>query len=212
VMSAYNKVDGQWCAENSYLLNETLKKRWGFKGFVVSDWGSTYSTAATLNAGLDLEMPGGEPMSQAAVDDAVRRMLRIMFTAGLFDQPHRGGGSVDTPEQRALARTAATAAVVLLKNAGAVLPLGGPRIRSIAVIGPNAAVARTGGGGSSRVNPNYAITPLDGIKERAGSRIRVEYAQGSPWRAKNPPRRYHRQRSNSDARPWILPVNPMPQW
>ena len=62
VMTAYNKVNGQWCAENPFLLTETLRKRWGFKGFVVSDWGSTYSTAGTINAGMDLEMPGGEPM------------------------------------------------------------------------------------------------------------------------------------------------------
>jgi beta-glucosidase len=219
VMSAYNKVNGQWCAENSYLLNETLKKRWGFQGFVVSDWGSTYSTAPTLNAGMDLEMPGGAPMlswlnlpktkeagngcgwltgprvldavksgatSQTTVDDAVRRILRIMFRAGLFDRPHNGGGSLDTPEQRTFARTAATASLVLLKNTGAVLPLEQPRIRSIAVIGPNAAVARTGGGGSSRVDPNYGIPPLDGIKERAGTRIRIGYAQGVSMEGEEP--------------------------
>jgi beta-glucosidase len=62
VMSAYNKLNGVYCAENSFLLTDVLQKEWGFKGFVVSDWGSTYSTAATVNAGMDLEMPGGEPM------------------------------------------------------------------------------------------------------------------------------------------------------
>jgi beta-glucosidase len=62
VMSAYNKVNGQYCAENAYLLHDVLQKQWGFKGFVISDWGSTYSTAGTVNAGMDLEMPGGEPM------------------------------------------------------------------------------------------------------------------------------------------------------
>ena len=62
VMSAYNKVNGQYCAESAYLLHDVLKKQWGFKGFVISDWGSTYSTAGTVNAGMDLEMPGGEPM------------------------------------------------------------------------------------------------------------------------------------------------------
>ncbi len=211
VMSAYNKVNSQWCAENPYLLTETLKKRWGFKGFVVSDWGSTYGTESSLNAGLDLEMPGGEPMlrwlnlprtkaagngggwltgpkvldslksgrvSEATVDDAVRRILRVMFTAGLFDHSHEPGAPIDTPEQRALARIAATESIVLLKNTGGVLPLNASRVRSIAVIGPNAAIARTGGGGSSRVNPNYAVSPLDGIKERAASEIRVAYAQG----------------------------------
>ncbi len=211
VMNAYNKVGGQYCAENPFLLAETLKKRWGFQGFVISDWGSTYSTAGAVNAGMDLEMPGGEPMRrwfarpatqqagngagwlseekvlaavaagevrQSAVDDSVRRILRVMFTAGLFDRPHLGGGEVDTPEQRAMARTAATESMVLLKNEGSLLPLDGRRTRSVAVIGPSAAVARTGGGGSSLVRPKYAVTPFDGIKEAAGGRVLVSYAMG----------------------------------
>jgi beta-glucosidase len=217
VMSAYNKVNGQWCAENPYLLTDTLRKRWGFRGFVISDWGSTYSTA-TINAGMDLEMPGGEPMrlwaskpetmrdgngagwltadkvlaavsaggvSQAAVDDSVRRILRVMFTAGLFDRPHADGDragrradDVDTPEQRQIARTAANESIVLLKNSGGLLPLSAERTPKIAVIGPNAAVARTGGGGSSLVRPNYAVTPLDGIREAAGPRADIVHALG----------------------------------
>ncbi|MGA2576298.1 MAG: glycoside hydrolase family 3 C-terminal domain-containing protein [Bryobacteraceae bacterium] len=218
VMSAYNKVNGQWCAENPYLLTDTLRKRWGFRGFVISDWGSSYSTAATINAGMDLEMPGGEPMrlwaskpetmrdgngagwltadkvlaavsaggvSQAAVDDSVRRILRVMFTAGLFDRPHADGDragrradDVDTPEQRQIARTAANESIVLLKNSGGLLPLSAERTPKIAVIGPNAAVARTGGGGSSLVRPNYAVTPLDGIREAAGPRADIVHALG----------------------------------
>ena len=123
VMSAYNKVNGKWCAENPFLLTDTLQKAWGFKGFVISDWGSTYSTEATASSGMNLEMPGGAmlakflalpvvheagfmggylvedkvltalksgTLSQAAVDDSVRRMLRIMFTTGLFDKPKPG--------------------------------------------------------------------------------------------------------------------------
>jgi beta-glucosidase len=211
VMSACNKVNGQWCAENPYLLTDTLRKRWGFRGFVISDWGSTYSTAATINAGMDLEMPGGEPMriwlnkpetqrdgngagwltadkvlaevaagrvTQAAVDDAVRRILRVMFTAGLFDHPHADGGEVDTPEQRQTARAAANESIVLLKNTGGLLPLSANRTRKIAVIGPNAAVARTGGGGSSLVRPKYAVTALDGIQEAAGPRADIVHALG----------------------------------
>src|SRR5664280_2047398 len=212
VMSAYNKVNGEWCAENPFLLTETLHRRWGFNGFVISDWGSTYSTAGTINAGMNLEMPGGEPMrawlaraqarkegrgagwlaadkvlaavaagevTQAAVDDSVRRILRAIFAAGLFDAPHRGGGEVDTPEQRALARTAATEGIVLLKNASGLLPLGSSEIHSVAVIAPSAATARTGGGGSSYVRSSYAITALDGIKEAAGPQVRIDYALGA---------------------------------
>jgi len=212
VMSAYNKVNGQWCAENPFLLTDTLKKGWGFEGFVISDWGSTYSTAGSLNAGLDLEMPGGEPLKawlarprtqeagndggwltadkvlaavaagdvpQSAVDDSVRRILRVMFEAGLFDHPHVREGEVETPERRALARRAATEGMVLLKNERHLLPLDPKKTRSLAVIGPSAAMARTGGGGSSRVLPESAVAPLDGIREAAGAGVEVGYALGA---------------------------------
>ena len=219
VMSAYNLVNGQHCAENSYLLTDVLKKEFGFQGFVISDWGSTYSTAPTVNAGMDLEMPGGDPMkawlarpqtqasgnsdgwltqdkvlaavkagqiSQATVDDNVRRILRVIFFSGLFDHPHTGGGEVDTPAQRAIALQGATEGIVLLKNEDSLLPLDPTKIHSIAVIGPNAAVARTGGGGSSLVRPKYAISPLDGIKEKAGTALQVTYALGVGMEGEDP--------------------------
>jgi beta-glucosidase len=210
VMSAYNKLNGTYCAEDSWLLKDVLQKGWNFQGFVVSDWGSTYSTAGTVNAGMDLEMPGGEQMkswidtpkskaagngggwlasekvlpevssgkiSPATMDDNVSRILRIMFVSGQFDHPHNANGEIDTPEEKAVVRKAATESIVLLKNTGNVLPLDSTKIHSIAVIGPNAATARTGGGGSSRVNPKYSVAPLDGIKNRAGS-VQVSYALG----------------------------------
>jgi beta-glucosidase len=212
VMNAYNKVNGRWCAESPFLLTETLRKRWGFRGFVVSDWGSTYSTAGTVNAGMDLEMPGGERMrtwlarpetrqagndggwltaekvlaavasgdvKQSTVDESVRHILRVMFEAGLFDHPHVAGGEVETAEHRALARRAASESMVLLKNEGHVLPLDRAKIRSVAVVGPAAAVARTGGGGSSLVRPKEPVTPLAGIREAAGAGIEVRYAAGA---------------------------------
>ncbi len=211
VMSAYNLVNGAHCAESTELLKETLKGEFGFKGFVISDWGSTYSTAATVNAGMDLEMPGGEPMkawfakpttqasgngagwltaekvvaevkagqiSQAVLDDNAGRILRVIFQSGIFDHPHPGGGEVNTPAQAAVALEGATESIVLLKNSGALLPLNEKKIYSIAVIGPNAVVARTGGGGSSKVEPKYAISPLEGIRTRAGSGIEVKSALG----------------------------------
>jgi len=217
VMSAYNKVNGAWCAESPFLLSQTLQRRWGFKGFVISDWGSTYSTAGTINAGMNLEMPGGAPMRawlarpgtqadgngagwleagkvlaavaagqvrQEAVDDSVRRLLRVMFLAGLFDAPHRGG-DLDTQEQRLVARRVATEGVVLLKNAGGLLPLGGPKVRSLAVIGPSAAAMRIGGGGSSLVTPSYAVTALDGIREAAGPQVQVRYALGAAMKGED---------------------------
>jgi beta-glucosidase len=213
VMSAYNKVNGVWCAENPHLLTEVLKKQWGFKGLVVSDWASTHTTVEMENAGLDVEMPGAESLKefvkdpmfarfgfiggfaspekllpevrsgkipQPLIDDKVRRVLWVIFTNGLFDRQETAPTNVvDTPEQQAVARQAAIESMVLLKNAGGVLPLVPGKVRSIAVIGPNAAVARTGGGGSSRVTPKSTpVSPLDGIKERAGSQFQIGYALG----------------------------------
>jgi len=211
VMSAYNLINGVHCAENSYLLTDVLKKEFGFKGFVISDWGSTYSTAPTVNAGMDLEMPGGPPMkawmarpetlksgngdgwlvpgkvlaevkagiiSEATINDNVSRILRVIFLSGIFDHPHVASGDPDTPEHRAIALQGATEGIVLLKNEGGLLPLDATKIHSIAVIGPNAGIARTGGGGSSLVKSKYVVAPLDGIKEKAGSGVTVNHALG----------------------------------
>ena len=211
VMSAYNKVNGIHCGESPALLEDILRKQFGFQGFVVSDWGSTYSTAPTVNAGMDLEMPGGAPMqewirkaktqeagngagwltadkvlaavkagqiSDTTLNRNVSRILRVIFLSGIFDHPHTAGGAVDTPAQRAIARQGATEGIVLLKNDGDLLPLNLSKLHSIAVIGPDAAIARTGGGGSSLVRPKYAIAPLAAIRERAGDSVAVKYAQG----------------------------------
>jgi beta-glucosidase len=211
VMSAYNKVNGVHMAENMPLLHDVLQQEFAFKGFVISDWGSTYSTAPTVNAGMDLEMPGGPPMKrwmalpataesgngdgwlvpekvlaeikaghiqQATIDDNVSRILRVIFASGLFDHPHHAGGEVDTAAQRAVALQGATEGIVLLKNTANLLPLDATKIHSIAVIGPNASVARTGGGGSSLVRPKQAIAPLEGIKDKAGAAVKVTYALG----------------------------------
>jgi beta-glucosidase len=218
VMSAYNKLNGVYCAENRWLLKDVLENGWGFKGFVVSDWGSTYSTAGTVNAGMDLEMPGGEPMkawlkelktveagngggwlvpekvlpeissgkiSVATIDDNVGRILRVMFVSGQFDNPHVANGDIDTPEQRALARKVSTESIVLLKNAGDLLPLDPTKVHSVVVIGPSAATARTGGGGSSLVTPKYSVSPLKGIQDQAGNRVQVSYALGVSMEGEN---------------------------
>ncbi|MGA9585678.1 MAG: glycoside hydrolase family 3 C-terminal domain-containing protein, partial [Terracidiphilus sp.] len=219
VMSCYNKVNGTHCAESDYLLTDILKKEFGFKGFVVSDWGSTYSTAPTVNAGMDLEMPGGPPMkaflalprateqgssggwltadkvldevkaghiSEAKLNDNVGRILRVILLSGIMDSPRTALGDVDTPEQQKVARDGATEGIVLLKNQGSLLPLDPSKIHSIAVIGPNALVARTGGGGSSLVRPKYTVSPLDGIKKRAGGGIQITSALGVGMEVEDP--------------------------
>ena len=213
VMSAYNKVNGAFCAENPHLLTDILRKKWGFKGFVISDWAGTHNTENSVNAGLDLEMPsassitglvgyfkdqpGGNPgfdggyltrdklkpllasgkISQDAVDESVRRILRATFAMGLFERQRQTDGRIDTPADRALARTVAVQSLVLLKNERALLPIGKDHIRTLAVLGPNADVNQTGGGGSSEVTPAYSSKPLDAIRERAGAAFKVEYAR-----------------------------------
>ncbi|MFH0952702.1 MAG: glycoside hydrolase family 3 C-terminal domain-containing protein [Verrucomicrobiota bacterium] len=193
LMGAYNKVRGRWCCENKYLLTDILKNEWGFKGFVVSDWGGTHSTVDAANAGLDLEMPGpGEHLNrslidavkkgevkQAVIDDKVRRILRVIFLAGLFDAPDpKLKGALATPEHITLARKVAEESIALLKNEGNALPLNRDQIKTLAVIGPNAEVARVGGGGSSTVEPPYAVSPLEGIRKKCGSQVAVSHSKG----------------------------------
>jgi beta-glucosidase len=193
VMASYNKINGTFASENPYTLTDILREEWGFEGLVMSDWLGTNSTAASVNAGLDLEMPGppiwrGEKLLQAfragevdeaTIDRSVRRLLRIIIKSGAFDHPQdRPEQAVDKPEHRALARQAAAEGIVLLKNARNVLPLSADRIKSLAIIGPNARVARIMGGGSSHVNPHYAITPFDGIVNKVGDAVKIGFELG----------------------------------
>ena len=209
VMSSYNRIDGSYAAQ-SPLLEQELYHAAGFTGFVISDWGSTYSTAPTVEAGMDLEMPGGPPMRRwiagqnpkeagndggyltpekilplvrsgaipaADIDRNAGRILTAIFESGLYDHPHTGGVPIDTPAQRAVAREAATEGMVLLKNEGSILPLDAARIHSLALIGPGAATARAGGGGSGLVSAKGVVTPLEAIRRHAGA-LTIRYAPG----------------------------------
>ena len=192
VMDAYNKVDGFFCTENQHLNNDILKNEWGFQGLVMSDWGATHHTLRALTGGLDLEMPFGEFLNQSVIDlvkkrtiaeslidDKVSRILRVMMLAGIFDTPQkRDSLLVDNAEHRKLNREAARASIVLMKNDNQILPLNKSSLHSLAIIGPNAATARVGGGGSSMVNYTYGISPLEGLKTAAGNKIEINYAPG----------------------------------
>jgi beta-glucosidase len=201
VMASYNKVNGTYASEDPYILTDILRKEWGFEGLVMSDWLGTRSTAAAVNAGLDLEMPGppvwrGEKLlrafqagevDEATIDESVRRLLGVIIKlvlsvsegSGAFENPEdRPERAVDKPEHRALARQAAAEGIVLLKNDGNLLPLSTDQVKSLAIIGPNAKVARIMGGGSSRVNPHYAVTPFDGILNRVGDAVKVGFEVG----------------------------------
>ena len=192
IMAAYNKVNGEYAAENRRLEREILKDQWGFPGFVVSDWGACHSTEASINAGLDVEMPTASfygdallkaakegKVSAAVIDDAVSRVLRAKFWAGVFERPVKEDPkAINTPEHQAVVREGAQKAIVLLKNRGSMLPLDRTKLKSLAVIGPNAAVARPTGGGSAGVDAIYAVSPLDGIRTKLGKGVAVTYVQG----------------------------------
>lgn len=193
VMASYNKVNGVYASENADTLTRILRDEWGFDGLIMSDWYGTKSTAASVNAGLDLEMPGpslwrGESLLQtvkdgealeATVDERARRVLQLIDKAGMFAQREPAPEqAIDRPEHRALAREAAGESIVLLKNERDVLPLRRETLRSLAIIGPNAKTARIMGGGSSSVNPHYAVTPFDGITASAGDGIHIGYEPG----------------------------------
>jgi len=188
VMSAYNRVNGTWCAEHPLLLREILKGEWGFDGFVESDWiMGMHDTVASVRAGLDIEMPRpkvyGRKLLAAVetgevpielVDDAVARVLRILIRFGILDGRATPPASVVTCAAHvALAREAAQKAIVLLRNEGALLPLDRAALGRIAIVGELAGRKNLGDHGSSYVSPPWAVTPLDGIQSLAG-RAEVE--------------------------------------
>jgi beta-glucosidase len=165
VMCSYNRINGTYACENSYTLTDVLKGDFGFKGFVVSDWGATESTTKAALAGLDVEMPGsdsfGEPLKKAVesgevpterLNDMIHRILRTEFDAGIVDdspQPE----SPDVTRGFEVAQKTEERGAVLLKNASNVLPLNAASIKSIAVIGGHADAGVLSGGGSSQVSP-----------------------------------------------------------
>ncbi len=190
VMCAYPRVNGTYNCENRLLLTRILKEGWDFNGFITSDFGATHSTVPSALAGLDLEMPTGQYFSDAletavqsgkvpmaVIDDKLIRRFRTMMELGVFDHPPQRQ-PIPAREDGAVARRLAEEGMVLLKNSGSLLPLSADRLHSIAVIGPYAGQAMTGGGGSSRVIPFYTVDPVRGIEERAGSRVKVKYADG----------------------------------
>ncbi|MGQ9491303.1 MAG: glycoside hydrolase family 3 C-terminal domain-containing protein [Anaerolineae bacterium] len=186
VMCSYNKVNGVFASEHYDLLTKILKEEWGFEGLVVSDWGAVRDRVASLKAGIDLEMPGPQPrrvkaiveavrsgaLAEATLDEAVRRILRIVFKARATPK----GGTFDQDAHHALARKIAAEGMVLLKNDG-LLPLKGHR--RIAVIGRSAKSPHIQGGGSSHVNPIRVDVPFEELQARAGD-AELTYAEGYP--------------------------------
>jgi beta-glucosidase len=193
VMTSYNKINGVYASENPKMLKDILKGEWEFEGVVVTDWNANHSTIDSKNAGLDIEMPGpvkyfggfladavqNWQVEESEIDDSVRRILRMVLMSGVMDETdNNSGGSVNSSEHQVLARELAEESIVLLKNDNQTLPLQRDRIQSIAVIGPNAAEARIGGGGSSYVEPPYRVSPLEGLRQWVGEEIEIRFAKG----------------------------------
>ncbi len=205
VMASYNEIDGVPSNANPWLLGQILRREWGFQGFVVSDYesiselqtvhhiASDLATCAkkALEAGVDIELPEVEcygtlaeqikngVIAEETLDKAVARILRAKFLRGLFEAPYVDAEAVErvtnTSDRRALALQAARKAIILLKNQGNLLPLDRKGIKSIAVIGPNAAICHLGGYSEE---PGKTVSILEGIRRKVNGSIIVQYAEG----------------------------------
>lgn len=197
VMAAYNKFRGDWCSENEYLNRQVLRKEFGFKGILMTDWAAAHSTVKAALSGLDLEMgtdikdynewyfanplikaieEGKVPVS--VVDEKVANVLRVMFKTRMFDEANREKGKMNTPEHQKATYNSAAEAAVLLQNKGNILPVNFNKIQSIAIIGDNATRKHCGAGLSSEIKALYEITPLEAIKQKFGTRVKINFAQG----------------------------------
>ncbi len=190
VMAAYPKVNGVYCAQNAVLLDQILKKEWGFEGFVTSDFGAVHSTVPSALAGMDLEMPTGKYFGAAlesavesgkvpisVINDKLIRRYRTMMQFGLFKHTMKIRPIPEYRDGKEACRIAEHG-IVLLKNSGNILPLDRRHVHSIALIGPYAMAAMTGGGGSSHVIPLFRVSPAEGIRKIVGRRVRVDVSSG----------------------------------
>lgn len=192
VMNAYNRVNGDKCAESSNLLDHILRERWGFPFYVVSDWGSIFDGQNALQAGCDLEMSvetsvyeqvllslyNADQITDDDLNRAVRRVLRVKYLTGMMDNMPLGSpfSDANTPEHQQLAREAGHEAIVLLKNDGDILPITDTNI-NIALIGPSAQIAQLDGFGSSWVDPPYSVSPYEGLLEYVNA-SQIDYVMG----------------------------------
>lgn len=192
IMTAYNRLNGRYCADDGELLTAIVRDEWGFEGIFMSDWFAFMTTVDSARAGMDLEMPGparafgpaladavrAGDVEEALVDGQARRLLALFEALGALEDPDSDEErSIDRPEHSAVAREAAAASMVLLRNEG-VLPLDGASLGSLAVIGPNAARAQIMGGGSAKLRPHHAVAPLDALRASLGPDVEVRHERG----------------------------------
>ena len=194
VMNSYNLVNGVHATESAFLNLKVLKGDWGFQGVLMSDWDATYSAVGAANNGLDLEMPYSRFMNtrnllaavkngsvkESTIDDKILRLVRVALRYGFLDHPQFDPtDSTYSVADRAVALDSARESITLLKNEGHLLPLDAAKVKTIAVIGPNAYPAVTGGGGSSYTAPFEPVSILTGIASLLPN-VRVLYSAGLP--------------------------------
>ncbi len=192
VMASYNRVNGTYMSENHALIRGVLKGEWGYDGLLMSDWGAVHTTVEAADAGLDLEMPGppryfGAALGQATrnwqveqpvIDDAARRVLRLVIRTGALDG-NVAKGELRSERNHSTALEVARQAITLLKNDGGLLPLDKAKIHTLAVVGPNADVPLYEGGGSADVIPSRMDTPLSALRSSLGAAVKINYVAGA---------------------------------
>ena len=195
VMNSYNQVNGVHATQSDFLNLKVLKGEWGFQGILMSDWDATYDAVGPANNGLDLEMPSPKFMNvqnlvpavhaglvkESTIDDKVLRIIRTALRYGFLDRPQFDpADSTYSVPDRAVALQGALESITLLKNQGHLLPLDPARIKTIAIIGPNAYPAVTGGGGSSLTTAFEPVSTVTGIANLLGPKVSVLYSRGLP--------------------------------
>jgi beta-glucosidase len=195
VMDSYNLINGQHATQNEFLNLKVLKGDWGFQGVLMSDWEATYDGVAAANNGLDLEMPSPRFMNdkvlvpavksgavkESTIDDKVLRILRVALRYQWLDRPQLDlAASTYADANRAVALKGALESITLLRNEGHILPLNPAKVKTIAVIGPDAWPAITGGGGSSQAQAFEPVSIVGGIAHLLGPDVRVLYTRGLP--------------------------------
>ncbi len=199
IMGAYNKIYGEHCCQSKYLLNDILRKEWGYDGVVISDWGGVHDTEQATMSGLDIEMSVtdnfdtyfmADPLKKAVeqgsipedyINEKVLRILSLMIKLHMIDdreERKRKSGTYNAPDHRKTTLEVARESIVLLKNDKNCLPLDSQKMQKILLVGENAERIHSNGGGSAEIKALYEISPLMGIKMLLGGNVHVDFVKG----------------------------------